>query len=135
VTYLSPSATGVTARALLLTPRAGWVAASNDVEALEWAFTQEGIEYRRVDLQHSGATGHARMMFDARAQMRALGASARLVVAHRSLLPATRLLACGGPPKEYPSCVTATMSGGLAARPGSYGPGVAVKHLPGRVAD
>lgn len=106
--------------ALLLTPSRGLGGGiERYVEALEWAFFQERIEYRRVDPQHSGATGHARMMFDARTQMRALAASARLIVAHRSLLPAARLLACGGPPKECPSCITATMSGGVAAGGGA----------------
>ncbi|MGP0028090.1 MAG: glycosyltransferase family 4 protein [Streptosporangiaceae bacterium] len=97
MTYLSPPAPGVTDRALLLTPSRGLGGGiERYVETLEWAFTERGIEYRRVDLQQPGPTGHARIVVEARRQMRALGAPARLVVAHRSLLPAAWLLARGG---------------------------------------
>jgi phosphatidylinositol alpha-1,6-mannosyltransferase len=86
----------VTAPALLLTPSRGLGGGiERYVETVEWAFADQGVEYRRVDLHHSGAAAHARMLSEAREQLRAITAPARLVVAHRSLLPVAWLLARG----------------------------------------
>ena len=83
----------MTARALLLTPSRGLGGGiERYVETLQWAFAEKGIEHRRIDLQRAGSAAHARMFAEARKQMRAI-APTRLVVAHRSLLPAAWLLA------------------------------------------
>ena len=83
----------MTTRVLLLTPSRGLGGGiERYVETLEWAFTEKGIEYRRVDLQHGGALAQVRMLNEARRQLEAI-APARIVAAHRSLLPAARLLA------------------------------------------
>ena len=85
----------MTARALLLTPSRGLGGGiERYVETPEWAFESQRIEYRRVDLQHAGAAAHVRLLTEARKQIRAI-APTRLVVAHRSLLPAAWLLAHG----------------------------------------
>jgi len=69
------------------------------VDALEWAFTAQGVEYRRLDLQGSGPAAHARLLAQCRKQLRACDAPARLVVVHRALLPVASLLA-----RERPAC-------------------------------
>ena len=66
------------------------------VETVEWACADKSPEYQRVDLQHSGAVAHAPMLSEARGQLRAITTPARLVVAHRSLLPVAWLLTHGG---------------------------------------
>ena len=87
----------VTAPALLLTPSHGLGGGiERYMDTVEWAFAERGVEYRRVDLQHSGVAAHARMLSEAGEQLRAITAPARLVVAHRSLLPVAWLLARGG---------------------------------------
>ena len=63
------------------------------VATLEWAFAAEGVECRRLDLSEPGARAHARLLTQARAILRAGSEPARLVVAHRSLLPVAALLA------------------------------------------
>ncbi len=79
-------------RAVLLTPSRGLGGGiERYVETLEWAFLEQRVEYRRVDLKHAGAAAHAQLLIEAREQMRAI-MPARLVVAHRSLLPAAWLL-------------------------------------------
>lgn len=84
-------------RVLLLAPSRGLGGGiERFVETLEWAFTEQGVEYRRVDLQHAGASAHARMAAEARDQMRAFPPT-RLIVAHRSLLPVAWILARRGP--------------------------------------
>ena len=83
--------------ALLLTPSRGLGGGiERYMETVEWAFAERGVEYRRVDLQHPGPAAHARMLSEAREQLRAITAPARLVVAHRSLLPVAWLLARSG---------------------------------------
>ncbi len=87
----------MTAPALLLTPSRGLGGGiERYMETVEWAFAEQGVEYRRVDLQHPGPAAHARMLSEAREQLRAITAPARLVVAHRSLLPVAWLLARSG---------------------------------------
>jgi phosphatidyl-myo-inositol dimannoside synthase len=63
------------------------------VAALESAFAAEGIEGQRLDLSGPGARAHARLLAQARACLRANPEPARLVVAHRALLPVAALLA------------------------------------------
>jgi phosphatidyl-myo-inositol dimannoside synthase len=84
----------VTSRALLLTPsrgRGGGI--ERYVETLEWAFTDQGVEYRRIDLLRPGAGAHARLLGEGRSHLRASAAPIRLVLAHRALLPVASLLA------------------------------------------
>ena len=79
-------------RALLLSPSRGLGGGiERFVETLEWAFVEQGVEHQRVDLQHAGASAHARMIVEARNQMCAF-APTRLIVAHRSLLPVAWML-------------------------------------------
>lgn len=69
------------------------------VETLEWAFATRGVDYRRIDLGRPGVIAHVRMLAEAREQLRSSTARARLVVAHRALLPVASLLA-----RERPVC-------------------------------
>jgi phosphatidylinositol alpha-1,6-mannosyltransferase len=88
----------MTSRALLLTPsrgRGGGI--ERYAETLEWAFARQGVECRRIDLHGSGPAAHARLLAQARGHLRAGDGPARLVVAHRALLPAASLLARGRP--------------------------------------
>ena len=90
------SAAGMSDRALLLTTSRGLGGGiERYVDTLEWAFVQQGVEYRRVDLQGAGAVAQARLVIDARRHLQEIS-PARLIVAHRSLLPASRLLAREG---------------------------------------
>ena len=63
------------------------------VETLEWAFSREGIDCRRIDLRGSGPVAHAQMLHDARELVRSTAVPTRLVLAHRALLPVGSLLA------------------------------------------
>ncbi len=86
---------------LLLTPSCGLGGGiERYAETLEWAFAAKGVQCRRVDLRRAGAAGHARMLIEARKQLRSSTDPTRLVLAHRTLLPAAALLsrerlACG----------------------------------------
>ena len=62
------------------------------VDALEWSFAEQQVDYRRLDLRHTGATAHLRMVAEARDHLRVLTAPTRLVLAHRALLPVAVLL-------------------------------------------
>jgi glycosyltransferase involved in cell wall biosynthesis len=84
----------MTGRVLLLSPsrgRGGGI--ERYVETLEWAFSAEGVACQRLDLSEPGARGHARLLARARATLRGDPQPARLVVAHRALLPVAALLA------------------------------------------
>jgi phosphatidylinositol alpha-1,6-mannosyltransferase len=91
----------VTGPALLLTPSRG---SGGGIErfasTVEWAFGAEGVEYDRIDLHGSGPAAHARLLSQARAALRAGHRQARVVIAHRTLLPAATVLtanpACRG---------------------------------------
>lgn len=91
----------MTCRVLLLSPSRGLGGGiERYVEALEWAFTAEGIEYERLDMSGSGPRAHVQLLARGRAALRADSEPARLVVAHRALLPVAALLtmdsaACG----------------------------------------
>jgi len=84
----------VTRRVLLLTPSRGLGGGTERyVEALEWAFTREKVQYRRIDLGRSGASAHAQMLAETSKRLRASIEPIRLVLAHRCLLPVGLLLA------------------------------------------
>jgi phosphatidylinositol alpha-1,6-mannosyltransferase len=86
----------LTGRALLLTPSRGLGGGiERYAQTLEWAFTAQDIEYRRVDLRGTGPAAHARLLSEGRGYLRASPAPARLVVVHRALLPVASLLARG----------------------------------------
>ncbi len=84
----------MTGRVLLLSPSRGLGGGiERYVATLEWAFAAEGIEGQRLDLSGPGVRAHARLLAQARACLRANPEPARLVVAHRALLPVAALLA------------------------------------------
>ena len=84
----------MTGRVLLLSPSRGLGGGiERYVATLEWAFAAEGVECRRLDLSGPGARAHARLLARGRVILRADPAPARLVVAHRTLLPVAALLA------------------------------------------
>jgi phosphatidylinositol alpha-1,6-mannosyltransferase len=90
----SDSAPGTTGRVLLLSPSQGLGGGiERYVETVEWAFAAEGVKCQRLDLNGSGARAHARLLVQGRASLRAGSEPARLVVAHRALLPVATLLA------------------------------------------
>jgi len=84
----------MTNRVLMLSPSQGpGGGIERYVETLEWAFAAEGVECQRLDLRGSGVLAHARLLARGRAILRASSEPARLVVAHRALLPVAALLA------------------------------------------
>jgi phosphatidylinositol alpha-1,6-mannosyltransferase len=88
----------VTMQALLLAPLPGLGGGiERYVQTIEWAFASEGVGYRRIDLHGSGPAAHARMLAQSRQQLRTGEVSARLVVAHRALLPMASLIASKPP--------------------------------------
>ena len=85
---------GMKGRVLLLSPSRGLGGGiERYVATLEWAFAAEGVECRRLDLSGPGARAHARLLARGQAILRAGSEPARLVVAHRALLPVAALLA------------------------------------------
>ena len=87
-------------RVLLLSPSRGLGGGiERYVATVEWAFAAEGIDCQRLDLNGSGARAHARLLARGRAILRADSEPARLVVAHRALLPVAALLA-----RDSPAC-------------------------------
>jgi phosphatidyl-myo-inositol dimannoside synthase len=84
----------MTGRVLLLSPSRGLGGGiERYVATVEWAFAAEGVECQRIDLIGHGARAHARLLAQGRTILRAGSEPARLVVAHRSLLPVAALLA------------------------------------------
>ena len=84
----------MTSRVLLLSPSRGLGGGiERYVETMEWAFAAEGVHCQRLDLLGHGTRAHARLLAQGRAILRADSEATRLVVAHRSLLPAAALLA------------------------------------------
>ena len=84
----------MTGRVLLLSPSRGLGGGiERYVATVEWAFAAEGIECRRLDLSGSGVRAHARLLAQGRVILRTEREPARLVVAHRALLPVAALLA------------------------------------------
>ncbi len=81
-------------RALLLSPSHGLGGGiERYVQALEWAFAAEGIQCSRIDLLRSGPAAHLKLLGAARARLDRLDEPARIVLAHRALLPVGSLLA------------------------------------------
>jgi glycosyltransferase involved in cell wall biosynthesis len=84
----------MTGRVLLLSPSRGLGGGiERYIATLEYAFAAEGVECQRLDLSGPGARAHARLLVRGRAVLRAGSEPARLVVAHRALLPVAALLA------------------------------------------
>ena len=84
----------MTGRVVLLSPSRGLGGGiERYVEALESAFATEGVGCQRLDLSQPGARAHARLLTQARAILREGSEPARLIVAHRALLPVAALLA------------------------------------------
>ena len=84
----------MTGRVLLLSPSRGFGGGiERYVETLEWAFAADGIACQRLDLSGAGVRAHAVLLAQGRAALRTDSEPARLVVAHRALLPVARMLA------------------------------------------
>jgi phosphatidyl-myo-inositol dimannoside synthase len=84
----------MTVRVLLLSPSRGLGGGiERYVATLEWAFAAGGVECQRLDLSGPGTRAHARLLVRARATLRSDTEPARVVVAHRALLPVAVLLA------------------------------------------
>ncbi len=85
---------GMKDRVLLLSPSRGLGGGiERYVATLEWAFAAEGVKCQRLDLSSPGARAHARLVTQARTILREGSEPARLIVAHRALMPAAALLA------------------------------------------
>jgi phosphatidyl-myo-inositol dimannoside synthase len=81
-------------RVLLLTPSRGLGGGiERYAETVEWAFADQGVEHRRIDLHSSGPVAHARLLAEARRQLRMARGPTRLVLLHRTLLPVASVLA------------------------------------------
>jgi phosphatidyl-myo-inositol dimannoside synthase len=98
MTVVSPlsAPAGLTSPApvLLLTPSNGLGGGiERYVATVEAAFAEHGIRHRRLDLSRPGPAGHLAMLAKARTALVAMGEPARLVVAHRALLPVAAALA------------------------------------------
>lgn len=79
---------------LLLTPSKGCGGGiERYAEALEGAFKQQGVNYRRIDLEGSGPGAHLRMLAVARQWLATCHRHIRIVVVHRALLPLASVLA------------------------------------------
>jgi phosphatidyl-myo-inositol dimannoside synthase len=63
------------------------------VATLQSAFTDQGVQHQRLDLARSGPGGHRALLAEALTALAGIGQPARLVVAHRALLPVAALLA------------------------------------------
>jgi glycosyltransferase involved in cell wall biosynthesis len=81
-------------RALLLAPSRGHGGGiERYASALEWALRTRDVDCERLDLAGAGARAQARLLAQARRALRAQAGPARLILCHRSLLPAGTLLA------------------------------------------
>src|SRR5690242_13247501 len=75
-------------RALLLAPSAGLGGGiERYVETLQWAFASRQVDCLRVSLTQPGPAGHRRLLRQALASWPGEDAPARIVAAHRALLP------------------------------------------------
>ena len=107
----------MTATVLLLTPsrgRGGGI--ERYAETIEWALDTQGVTCRRIDLAAAGMRGHADLLGECQQSFSADGGFPdRLIVAHRSLLPAAALLA-----RRWRRCGVSVICHGVevwAARP------------------
>jgi len=81
-------------RVLLMAPSRGQGGGiERYLTGLEGAFTSLNVSYQRLDLSRAGVPAHGRLLAAASAALRASPQPARLVAAHRSLLPVAVLLA------------------------------------------
>ena len=81
-------------RALLLSPSRGLGGGiERYVQTLDWALAAGGVACQRLDLSRPGPRAHAQLLACGRAALRSDSEPARLVVAHRALLPVAMLLA------------------------------------------
>ena len=84
----STSETTLAARTLLLTPSRGLGGGIERYSAtLESVLQASEISYMRLDLHGSGARAHASLLAAAKRHVRANSGKARLILAHRTLLP------------------------------------------------
>jgi phosphatidylinositol alpha-1,6-mannosyltransferase len=84
---------GPDSRVLLLAPSRGQGGGiERYLAGLEGAFTSLKVPWQRLDLSRAGVPAHGRLLVTARAALRAGAQPARLVAAHRSLLPVAVLL-------------------------------------------
>jgi hypothetical protein len=92
--HLPTGGVGVTVQALVLAPsRARGGGIERYVQTIEWALASQSIGYQRIDLHGSGPRAHVRMLTQSRQQLRENVKCARIVVAHRALLPVASLIA------------------------------------------
>ena len=104
----SPRGHGAAGPVLMLTPSRGLGGGiERYAEAVESAFTVRGIGYQRLDLPAAGPVSHLRLLRQCSALLRAARAPHRLVLLHRSLLPAAWILVRSG----HVSGVTVVMHG------------------------
>jgi len=81
-------------RVLLLSPSRGLEGGiERYVQTLNWALAAGGVACQRLDLSGPGPCAHAQLLAHGRAALRADPEPARLVAAHRALLPVAMLLA------------------------------------------
>jgi phosphatidyl-myo-inositol dimannoside synthase len=81
-------------RVLLLAPSRGLGGGiERYVETREWSFAAQDVPFCRINLTRATVPGHARVIANGRAQLRAHVGRVRVVAAHRSLLPAAAVLA------------------------------------------
>ena len=87
----------MTGRVLLLTPSRGLGGGiERYVQTLKWAFAAQGVPHQRVNLDRAGPSGHRRLLAECAARLGEHDGDAgpaRIVAAHRALLPAAALLA------------------------------------------
>jgi phosphatidylinositol alpha-1,6-mannosyltransferase len=87
-------ATMTAGQALLLAPSHGLGGGiERYVQTVQSAFDEAGVPSRRLDLTRPGPGGHRALLAAAAAALDAMAGPARLVIAHRALLPAAALLA------------------------------------------
>ncbi len=63
------------------------------VDSVEWAFKEQGVRFKRIDLSKPGVAGHAQLRLDAIKYLEAGDRVRRIVVAHRALMPVASLIA------------------------------------------
>lgn len=81
-------------RVLLLAPSQGLGGGiERYVQTVQSAFDDAGVVSQRLDLPRSGPAGHRALLAEAAAALAGSAGPARLVVAHRALLPVTVMLA------------------------------------------
>lgn len=85
---------GLAAPVLLLAPSGGLGGGiERYVQTVQWAFDATGIRHHRIDLARPGPAGHLRLLGQTAEHLGRQTGPARVIVAHRALLPAAALLA------------------------------------------